>query len=136
MKYLEITRTRQNESGIVGILSINGDPECLTLERPWGNNKPFDSCVPAGIYQLKRIVSPRYGDTFEIQDVPDDRKHCVFHWGNRKKDTLGCILTGTRIGGLQGELAVLDSKKAYNLFLLAMGSDEEAVLFISNPVIG
>jgi len=134
MKYIEIVRTRQNKNGIVGVLSINNDPECVTLERPWLNNKPFDSCVPAGIYQLKRIVSPKYGDTLEIQNVPDDRKHCVFHWGNRKKDSLGCVLTGTRIGRLHGELAVLDSKKAFNLFMMAMGSDKEAILIISNPM--
>lgn len=135
MKYIEIVRTRNSKSGIVGILSINNTPQCVVLERPWNNNKAFDSCVPAGIYVLKRIMSPKYGDTFEIQDVPDDRKHCLIHWGNRIKDSLGCTLTGTSIGALQGELAVLESKKAFNHFMLSMGSDKEAMLIISNPVL-
>ncbi len=135
MKYLEIVRTRQNKEGIIGILSINNTPECVTLEPPWKDNKAFESCVPAGIYQLKRIESPKYGDTFEIQNVQDDRKHCIIHPGNRLRDTLGCVLTGTRIGFLHGELAILDSKKAYEKFLHSMGSDKEAILIISNPVL-
>ena len=135
MKYIEITRTRQNKNGIVGILSIDNDPFCVTMERPWEDNKANVSCVPVGIYALKRITSPTFGDTFEIQDVPNDRKHCIFHWGNTIVDSRGCVLTGLKIGRLGDDLAILASKDAYNEFLAAMGDDIEAILVISSPMI-
>lgn len=135
MKYIEIVRMRNNKNGIVGVMSINNDPECVTLEQAWNNNTPFASCIPAGLYELKRITSPTFGDTFEIQNVPGGRNHCIFHSGNTIADTRGCVLTGTYIGRLNGRLAILDSKKAYNKFLFAMGSDKEALLIISEPAI-
>ncbi len=65
----------------------------FVLENPWLENRKWVSCIPEGIYICKRKISPRFGETFEVTNVPD-RTHIVFHWGNWERDTLGCILVG------------------------------------------
>tara|TARA_R110000772_G_scaffold76180_1_gene164772 strand:+ start:1748 stop:2137 length:390 start_codon:yes stop_codon:yes gene_type:complete len=69
------------------------DFELATLENPWQNNEPYVSCIPEGDYICKRVDSPRYGNTFQVQDV-EGRTHILFHWGNYERNTLGCILVG------------------------------------------
>ncbi len=64
-----------------------------TLELPWLNNKRRESCIPAGEYQVKKRNSPKYGDHFHVQDVPD-RDYILIHHGNYKRDVKGCILPG------------------------------------------
>lgn len=65
----------------------------FTLENPWRDNRKWASCIPKGRYVCKRKNSPRFGETFEVMNVPG-RTHIVFHWGNWERDTLGCILVG------------------------------------------
>ena len=141
MKLIEITRTRGGEHGTFGMLLIDNTPQCVTLERPWKANEANISCIPAGFYFCKRIESPTYGDTFEIQDVPNGRKHCIFHWGNWVTNTKGCVLTGESFGKLKaiGQLkaapAILSSKKAYNQFLHSLGNAKVIGLAISVPTL-
>ena len=94
---VEIIRVEQGPSGTFGVLKINGECVCLTLERPWEDNKPNASCIPSGVYKCKRVVSPRVGSTFEVKDVPG-RSHILFHTGNTIHDTEGCILLGSQFG--------------------------------------
>lgn len=70
--------------------------ECVTLENPWRNNKPFVSCILAGKYPLERHSGTKYHATFKIVDeaLGGLRDTILFHWGNWEWDTEGCILTG------------------------------------------
>jgi len=133
MKLVEINRTRNNQDGIIGILSIDFIPFCLTLEQPWNDNIPFKSCVPSGIYICKQFDSPKYGITFEIMDVPDGRDFCLFHWGNTVIDTEGCVLLGNMIGTIGIKRAVLNSKITIGNFMNTIGNDNEFPLLISDP---
>jgi len=135
MKFVEITRSRQSEQGIVGILAIDNIPFCITMEQPWNNNIPFKSCVPAGFYYCKRFNSPTYGWTFEIQNVPNGRKYCLFHWGNRVMNTVGCVLTARWIGLLEGDLAILDSHSTFDRFMARMEDVEIFGLCITQPAL-
>ena len=67
--------------------------ECMTLEPPWKDNKPFESCIPAGEY----IVKPRYtasrGHHLIVTAVPN-RTYILFHAFNFVTQSNGCIAPG------------------------------------------
>ena len=116
MERVTIKRVASLSSGTFGVLlNEEGIPLIVTLENPWDDNKKFVSCIPAGTYLCKRRLSPKFGDTFHVTKVPN-RSHIVFHWGNRIKNTLGCILTGEKFGRLYGDPAVLASMRAFETF--------------------
>ena len=92
-----LTRQKSLETCTVGTLHIQTTNlvwRCKTLELPWLNNKPQISCIPAGEYVCRRVKSSKFGETFQICDVPG-RVGILFHTGNSApKDTRGCILLG------------------------------------------
>ena len=91
-------------------------PFALTLERPWLDNKKSISCIPNGTYISERVVSPKFGNTFEVKDVPD-RSHILFHKGNIAEDSRGCIIVGEQFEPVNGKPGVLASAKGFNEFL-------------------
>ena len=99
-----------------GVFLDDKIPFCVTLERPWLDNKRSLSCVPIGTYTCQEIVSPRFGNTFKLKDVPG-RSNILFHKGNIADDTHGCILLGERFDPLDSENAILSSSYAFREFL-------------------
>lgn len=93
MRVLNLIRVGRTEFATFGILKTDGAPFAVTLELPWRNNLPGLSCIPAGAYVCRRIQSPKFGNTFEITNVPM-RTHILFHKGNTTHDTEGCVLVG------------------------------------------
>lgn len=84
-----------------------GDHLLWTVEDPWNDNKPFDSCVPDGVYDLVPHHSPKHPDTWalvnpdlDIYRLPDDRPNgkgrfaILIHAGNWETDVEGCIAPG------------------------------------------
>lgn len=63
---LELIRSSISAGGVFGTLIANGVRVCSTVEQAWVENWPFLSCVPAGRYTLKRVQSPRWGDTYAL----------------------------------------------------------------------
>ena len=106
-------RTPTNEETF-GVLVLPERPLCVTLEDGWKDNQRNISCIPEGDYILDlEHISPKYGNVPLIVDVPD-RDNCLFHWGNTKKHTQGCVLTGASFGVLDGLPAVLNSKRTFH----------------------
>lgn len=105
-----IKRIAETEHGTFGVILDGNTPFAITLENRWYNNEPNISCIPPGTYFCKRVLSPTFGNTFEIMDV-QDRTHVLFHWGNRDNDTEGCILIAEEFGVLGGEGAILSSNR-------------------------
>ena len=112
----KIIRIDKSLKGVFGVLTLNDETVCVTLERPWADNKPNISCVPEDIYLCERVDSPRYGDTFKVMDVPG-RTNILFHKGNVVDDSLGCVLLGSEYGALKDQRAVLNSSKAFFTFM-------------------
>ena len=109
----ELNRYAYHPSGTLGLLTIK-DQEFWTAERPWMNNQKEISCIPTGEYICKAYSSQRFGETFEIQDVPN-RTYILFHVGNYPiKDSLGCVLLWEEKMG--DTIAVSQSKKAMTRF--------------------
>lgn len=81
-----------------GMLFKNNVPQCLTLERPWLNNKPELSCIPAGAYGFIPHNTPAKPRCWEAMSVPG-RSDILIHAGNSIIDSLGCILVGMEVAG-------------------------------------
>ena len=126
---LRLTRiTSSAEYGTFGCLVFNGQPICVTLEPYHRDNKQGVSCIPAGCYTLERYDSPKFGDTWIIDDV-QGRSYVLFHWGNLDDHTQGCVLLGESFGTLGGEWAILSSKQAFSEFMaLSKGYDRMSLV--------
>lgn len=75
---------------------------CRTMELPWKNNQRRISCIPAGVYRAIKHHSPKFGNSFWLQEVPG-RSEILIHKGNYKHDTLGCILPGKNLSDINGD---------------------------------
>jgi len=131
MPILRLVRVSTNSiHGTLGVLIIDGDPFCVTLEPPSFDNEQNISNIPASQYRCLRVDSPKYRTTFEITDVPN-RTHVLFHAGNVVSHTKGCILLGQYFGKLQGNRAVLNSGKTFYNFMKRLSGHDEFLLTIT-----
>ena len=112
MKKAILKRISENEDQTFGVLLIGSTPVCVTLELPWRNNERNISRIPRGEYICRAVKSPKFGETFEICDVPN-RGHILFHRGNYNTDTQGCVLVGTGFN----PAGITGSKKAFSEFM-------------------
>lgn len=88
-----LARTGQTLDGMFGALSYDGKQIAVTVERPWNNNKPGISCIPAGSYPVTRFKSPHNGDCFLLHNV-EDRSEIEMHAANVAEQLRGCIAPG------------------------------------------
>ena len=134
MKFLHLVRVGQSDAGTFGVLVYEHVPFAVTLERPWKENQANISSIPAGDYRCKRVDSPKFGNTFEITDVPG-RSHVLFHKGNRTADTLGCVLVGESFATDKKIPIIADSSGGYAEFKALLINEDEFLLRIHEPVI-
>lgn len=116
MAKYSLIRVSYTKYGTFGVFLEEKIPFAVTLEKPWKDNRRNVSCIPLGIYTCKRIISPKFGDTFEVLDVPE-RSHILFHKGNLSSDSHGCVLVGEYFDPLYNEPAILASGKAFREFM-------------------
>lgn len=107
---VDIFRFLFRNDGTFGVLVIDNFPVCVTLELPWEGNQPRISCIPAGKYQCKRVDSPKFGDTFEICNVPG-RTAILFHGANTMNDLLGCVGLAEFFHRFEGKAGVANPSK-------------------------
>ena len=112
MKRLILERKASGPSETEGFLTLDGKGILATIERPWidaqtPGGKPFQSCVPAGVYDLiphtrpdgkdvVALVNPALGVHYLEDDVPPEggRYLILIHVGNWATDVVGCIAPG------------------------------------------
>ena len=73
-----------------GILTLPDGQEFDTLERPWKDNQPNVSCIPADHYIFMRDTHGRF-QWFRILEVLG-RTNIEFHEGKEPWHSEGCIL--------------------------------------------
>lgn len=133
MKTLLLHRMESGDQGTFGIIM---DPEsgfaCYVAEPPWRENRPNDSCIPAGEYLVEPYESPHFGKVYHVKDV-SGRSHILQHSGNvagdrhkgLKTHTYGCQLFGRYLGHLRiagrRQRAVLASRPTLRKFQDHMG---------------
>ena len=125
--------TKDDVTPTYGVLINEGIPFALTLERPWLENMPNVSCIPAGHYKAVRHHSPRFGDTFWIQDVPG-RAEILFHKGNVAADSHGCILIGESFNYVMGEAGITSSAQGFKEFLTILEGRNQFEITIEEHV--
>ena len=111
--FYTLQRTQQDNYGTFGeFYDPTGKLLCYTVERPWINNQPKVSCIPAGIYDVETYQSPTKGQVWQLQDVPD-RSNIEIHEANFPSQLEGCIAVGDSIGIIEGQKGVTNSDKTY-----------------------
>lgn len=116
-----VLRVELSEEHTIGILYVDGEVVCWTMELPWRGNKKNVSCIPPGMYVATKIASEEYGHTLWVDGVPG-RSDIIFHIGNSVKDTRGCILLGSTPGYVEGKRWVFKSTAAMTSFREAIHS--------------
>jgi hypothetical protein len=97
-----LRRFRSDEGGTFGTLELDGHM-FFTVEKPWKDNKPFESCIPEGEYSLvphgnygsDGDVLALVGETVSHYEDPDYARYaCLIHTANYPADVVGCIGLG------------------------------------------
>ncbi|WP_051295002.1 DUF5675 family protein [Maridesulfovibrio bastinii] len=124
-----ILRRPYTDQGTLGVLTIPlAGFTCFSIELPWRENQNSISCIPADTYLLFRRWSAHWnGFVYQFRNVPQ-RIAIQSHSGNVAGDkslgyrshSLGCVLLGSCICKLWGQLAVGNSRHTYRRFLNAM----------------
>jgi len=129
LKIVVLRRTHASIAGTFGTLEMPSGQVFASAEPPWLGNAVGDSCIPPGFdegsirYVCRLVQSPKFGRTYMVTNVPG-RSHILFHAGNwaghegqgLKTDTDGCILLGVGTGALEGQKALLYSRRAMRAF--------------------
>ena len=101
-----------------------------TLELPWRQNQRGISCIPLGVYPLRRA---RYHagdyDCWEICEVYG-RDEIKIHVGNTIDDIQGCVVLGGELGWVHDRWAVTVSKVAFRQFMRELEPCESATVVV------
>lgn len=118
MKIL-VERMEQGTDYTIGKLYINGEFKCFTIEDEYRKVKvKGETRIPEGTYRVGTRWSPTFSpktnhEMLWVKDVPGF-EFILIHTGNTDDDSSGCLIVGKRLGSLNNQRAVLDSKAAYN----------------------
>ena len=107
----------------VGIL-FDKNINLATLERGWANNEKNVSCIPDGVYLVKRDKTGRY-QWYSVQDV-EGRTFIELHGGRTANHSNGCILIGC---AHDDEYNLIESNYGLDLLLSYIG-DNDFILHI------
>lgn len=121
MKAVRLTRLEEGPEGTFGVLKLDDEVFCWTLEpRDMLNAANISSIPGPQQYVCERFYSQRFKlQTFIIANVPE-RTKVLFHPLNIVEETEGCIGLGETIGKLRGMKAILNSGKTFKRFMKQM----------------
>lgn len=140
MVTVTLERRETGDQGTFGRLYVPGGGTFFTGELPWRDNRTNISCVPTaawnlehgfclpeGFYRVVMRLSPKFGWTYWLRDVPE-RSVCLIHPANLAGDVTkgfrthlgGCTALGYALGWMDGQKAVLRSRPAVVAFMNTM----------------
>lgn len=128
---LKLYRVLRNSKVTLGIIILNGEFVCCTVERPWLDNIQNKSCIPCGIYLIEWGYSERFGESLRLRDVPG-RSGILIHKANFAKELRGCIAPGLFYTIAGGSIGVQSSAIALGkLKNLLIGAREISIEIIN-----
>jgi len=96
---LRLLRKTFTDTSTIGALTIDGKPECFTLEDKVRAVKiAGKTAIPAGIYEVTITFSDRFRKPLPLLLNVPNYAGIRIHPGNTAADTEGCILVGTTQG--------------------------------------
>ena len=135
---LKLQRNMFGSKSTIGILSIDGQKECVTLEdvdRQLEDHPERkvqnETAIPRGTYK----IVPHFSNHFKrivpmLVDVPNFT-YVYIHSGNTDVDTDGCILVGEEVVNID---FISNSKKAlsrlFDKIQIAWNKEEEVTIWI------
>jgi hypothetical protein len=133
MHRMKLYRLSQCDKQTMSRFMVNGYT-CPALELPWQDNQKDISRIPAGTYPITHQISPTFGASIRLHDVPG-RENIVVHFGNfvgslnprtGRPDSRGCPIPGLKFVDIDGDgiMDVSDSKTAVNQLIAAWGQTE------------
>ncbi|RLG68956.1 hypothetical protein DRN93_01435 [archaeon] len=121
---VEITRKEATKEGTLGVVVVNKELFCVSLE-PY-----YDKQIPPGMYYADLYFSPRFKrNVYLLSDVVG-RAYIEIHPGNLVEHTEGCILLGQYPGKLRGNRAVLNSGATFTRFMEKLEPAERIIVII------
>lgn len=135
-------RDGYTEMGTFGRLILPSGRELYTVERPWLGNRQSVSCIPEGPYTIskrfsnvvKRTSGGKYSQGWEVNSVPG-RSFIMIHPANTMDDLEGCIAVGDSLGYVNGKWAVLNSRRAFDVLMDELRTQDEWLLEIRQRVV-
>lgn len=120
----------------LGILKVDGKFHCFTLEDiPRHAKIKGQTCIACGEYEIELTSDNKWKRLMPLLKNVKDFIGVYIHWGNKKEDTEGCLITGTSIGNTK---EVIGSKIAFESLMekiLAVWGKEKITIVISNYVV-
>lgn len=118
-----LMREASTDDGTFGKVTLPDGTSFESLELPWRENKPMVSCIPEGTYVCQSKTSQKFGDVYELKDVPG-RAGILIHAGNaagdesrgRRSDVRGCILLGKSRSSEGKQKTIAQSREAVREF--------------------
>ena len=92
---LTLIRTKWTRQACMGILLVDGQLFCHTLEPPLTPNQQHPKgAIPMGYYKLTLTFSPRFKRVLPLLHMVPGFEGVRIHAGNQSIDSQGCILVG------------------------------------------
>jgi hypothetical protein len=129
MNTLKLTRIKHGIYCTLGILTLNNARICFTLEPPWKNNLPFESCIPEYVYEIRPISESK----IHVLNVPK-RSEILIHIGNFHDQSEGCVLVGKRLDVHNHFLSVFESRAALTLLMKLIKDFNIKCLFVEKQL--
>ena len=122
--------TGKETLGFLTLMSRINTIAFTTIELPWKNNRPDESCIPPGKYKWKRYLSPHRGfEVILLENVPG-RNFIEIHPANYVSQLRGCIAPGLTFGDINGD-SIIDVKNSRTAFNKIMESiNESGIIYI------
>ena len=137
---VRLKRFSYGEHETEGVLIV-GSHVFATIEQPWTPNpfgykggKPFESCIPDGMYKLAPFTRPNDDEVYIISNpdngvykYPQDhdqgngRDLCLIHQANWARQIQGCVAPGMK------RYPMVDKKGEYDYPVQAVGSSGTAM---------
>jgi hypothetical protein len=125
---MRITLKRLSDDNVqtLGILTNVTGKVYQTLELSWKKNAKQISCIPKGVYKVRKRTSAKYGEHFHVLNVPN-RDMILMHFSNFHSDLLGCIAPGKGLKDINndGRLDVTGSRQAMKELLATLPKEFE-----------